>query len=100
MARCKVVIPPLLLVMLFWRALYSRYSDIVERFWTRHKSLKMTLIEMIIVDVTYHEEFILKEPRCQDKSSKTPSRIPAESAAHADKAGTVWSSPFDWLSKL
>ncbi len=64
-----------------------------------HKSLKTTSIEMIVADVTYHDEFILKEPRCQDKSSKTPSKIPVVSAAHTDNAGTVWSSPFDWLSK-
>jgi hypothetical protein len=29
MARCKVVIPPLLIVMLFLHALHSCYSDIV-----------------------------------------------------------------------
>jgi hypothetical protein len=72
-ACCKVVIPPLLLVMLFLRALHSRYSDIVEQFQTQHKSLEMTSIEMIIADVTYHNEFILKEPLCQEKSSKPPS---------------------------
>jgi hypothetical protein len=59
----------------------------------------MTSIEMIVVDVTYHNEFILKEPCCQDKSSKTSSWIPAASAAHTDNSGTVWSSRFDWLSK-
>jgi hypothetical protein len=99
MARCKVVILPLLLVMLFLRALHSRYSDILEQFRTWHKSLKMTSIEMIVADETYHDDFILKEPCCHNKSSKTPSRIPAASAAHTDNAGTVWSSPFDWLSK-
>jgi hypothetical protein len=99
MAYCKVVIPPLLLLMLFLCALHSCYSDIVEQFWTQHKSLKKTSIEMIVADVTYHDKFILKKPCRQDKSSKTPSQIPAASAAHTDNAGTVWSSPFDWLSK-
>ncbi len=32
MAHCKVVIPPLLLIMLFLRALHSRYSDIGEQY--------------------------------------------------------------------
>jgi hypothetical protein len=99
MARCNVVIPPLLLVILFLRALHSRYSDIVEQFWTWHNSLDTKSIEMIVADVTYHDKFILKEPCRQDKSSKTLSRIPAAYAAHTDNAGTVWSSPFDWLSK-
>jgi hypothetical protein len=40
---------------------------------TRHKSLKTMSIEMILVDVTNHDKFILKEPCCQDKSSKPPS---------------------------
>jgi hypothetical protein len=99
MACFKVVIPPLLLVMLFLRALHSRYLDIVEPFHTRHKSLKTKSIEMINADVTYHNKFILKEPCRQDKSSKTLSQIPAASAAHTDNACSVWSSPFDWLSK-
>jgi hypothetical protein len=99
MACCKVVIPPLLLIMLFLRALHSRYLDIVEQFRIRNKSLKTTSIDMIVADVTYHDEFILKEPRCHDKSSKTLSRIPVASAAQTDNAGTVWNSPFDWLSK-
>jgi hypothetical protein len=32
MTRCKVVIPPLLLVMIFIRALHSCYSDILDQF--------------------------------------------------------------------
>jgi hypothetical protein len=85
--------------MLFLRALHSRYLDIVEQFWTWHKSLETTLIEMIVADVTYHDMFILNEPRSKGKSSKPPSQIPAASAAHTDNAGTVWSSPSDWLCK-
>ncbi len=73
MACCKVMIPPLLLIMLFLHSLHSRYLDIVEQFRTRHKSLKTTSIEMIAADVTYHDKFILKEPCHQDKSSKPPS---------------------------
>ncbi len=99
MACCKVVIPPLLLVMLFLLAFHSCYLDIVEQFRTRHKSLETMSIEMIVVDITYHDNFILKEPHCQEKSSKPPFQIPAVSAAHTDNAGTVLSSPFDWLCK-
>ncbi len=99
MACCKVVTPPLLLVMLFLSALHICYLDIIEQFWTRHKYLKTMLIEMIITDVTYHNEFILKEPCCPEKSSKPPSWIPAASAAHTDNDGTMWSSPFNWLCK-
>jgi hypothetical protein len=99
MACCKVVIPPLLLVMLFLLALHGHYLDIVEQFRTHHNSLETMSIEMIVAGVTYHNKFILKEPHCQEKSSKPPSQIPAVSAAHTDNAGTVSSSPFDWLCK-
>jgi hypothetical protein len=100
MACCKVVIPPPLLVsMLFLRALHSCYSDIIEQFRTHRKSIETTSIDMIINDVTYHDDFILKKPHCADKSPKPPSPVPTAAAAHMDNAGTVWSSPFDWLSK-
>jgi hypothetical protein len=52
MACCKVVIPPLLLIMLFLRVLRSCYSNIVEQYWTRHKLIETTSIDMIVHDVT------------------------------------------------
>jgi hypothetical protein len=54
---------------------------------------------MIAANITYHDRFILKEPRQNDKSPKPVSRVPVAATAHTDNAGTVWSSPFDWLSK-
>jgi hypothetical protein len=98
MARCKVVIPSLLLVMLFLHALHSCYSNIVEQFRTPHKLIETTSVDMIIDNVTYHDDFILKNPRCANKSPKPPSQVPTAAAAHTDNAGTVWSSPIDWLS--
>jgi hypothetical protein len=70
MAHCKVVIPPLLLIMLFLWALHSCYSDIADQFRTWHQSIKMTSIELIFADVTYHDKFILKEPCRHNKSSE------------------------------
>ncbi len=98
-ACCKAVIFPLLLVMLFLHAFHSCYGDIVEQFRTHHKSIETTSIDMIVNDVTYYDDFILKKAPRTSKSSKPPSRVPTAAAAHADNAGTVWSSPFDWLSK-
>jgi hypothetical protein len=99
MARCKVVIPPLLLVMLFLRTLHGRYSDIMEQFRTQHKSLETSTIDLIVDDVNHHDTFILKEPRCGDKSSEPLSRVPAAASGHTNNADTVWNSPFDWLCK-
>jgi hypothetical protein len=99
MVRCKDVIPPLLLIMLFLRALHSHYSDIMEQFRTRHKSLETTTIDFIVDDTNHYDTFILKEPRHGYKSSIPSSRVPAAASAHTDNAGTVWNSPFNWLCK-
>ncbi len=97
LAHCKVIIPPLILVILFLRALHSRYSDIVKQFRTWHKPIKSTSINMIVDDITYHHKFILKKARCRDKSQNQPSQIPVATVAHTNNTKTVWSSPFDWL---
>jgi hypothetical protein len=44
MACCKVAIPPLLLVMLFLRALHSCYAGYIEQFRTRHHAIKTRYI--------------------------------------------------------
>jgi hypothetical protein len=89
MACCKVVIPPLLLVMLFLCTLHSCYSNFVEQFWACHKSIETTLTDMTVNNVTYHNEFILKKPHHANKSPKLPSQIPTAAAAHMDNTGTV-----------
>ncbi len=100
MACCKVAIPPLLLNMLFLRALHSYYVGYVEQFWTHHHAIKTTSIDMIVDDVTYHDGSTLQEPRrTPNKPGKPPPRVPAAAAAHRDTTGAVWSSPFDWLAQ-
>jgi hypothetical protein len=46
MNRCKVVIPPHLLVMIFIHALHSRYSDVLDQFCSRYKDLEAATIHM------------------------------------------------------
>ncbi len=57
MTCCKVVIPPLLLVMIFIRALHSRYSDILDQFCSRYKDLEAATVDSVVADVKYHDEF-------------------------------------------
>jgi hypothetical protein len=40
MAQCKIVIPPILIVMFFLCLLHSCYDDLLEQFQSRYKSLK------------------------------------------------------------
>ena len=63
MSRCKVIIPPLLLIMIFICALHSRYSDILDQFHSRYKDLEAATIESFVVDVTYHDGFWIVDPR-------------------------------------
>ena len=96
MTRCKVVIPPLLLVMIFIRALHSRYSDILDQFRSRYKDLEAATVDSVVADVKYHDEFQLVDPK-----TKPPRKGgPGASAVAIDKSGKEWSNPFEWISSF
>jgi hypothetical protein len=63
MTRCKVVIPPLLLVMIFIRALHSCYSDILDQFCSCYKDLEAATVNSVVADVKYHDEFQLVDAK-------------------------------------
>jgi hypothetical protein len=89
----KIILPPILLVMLFLRALHSRYSDILDQFWSRYKKLEAATIDSVVENIRYHDEFKLV-----GFDKKTPGgSTPRASAANADKSGKEWASPFEWL---
>jgi len=67
MTRCKVVIPPLLLVMIFIRALNSRYSDILDQSRSRYKDLEAVTVDSVVADMKYHDEFQLVDPKTKTK---------------------------------
>jgi hypothetical protein len=67
MARGNIIIPPLLLVMIFIRALHTQYSDILDQFRSRYKELETASIDLVVADVKYHDEFQLV-----DSKQKTP----------------------------
>ena len=96
MARSKVVIPPLLLVMIFIRALHSRYSDILDQFRSRYKDLESASIDSVVADVKYHDEFQLVDPKF--KSSRKVG--PGASTVATDKSGKEWFNPFEWISSF
>ena len=95
MSRCKVVIPPLLLVMIFIRGLHSRYSDILDQFRSRYKDLEAATIESVVADVKYHDGFKLVDP------PKNPRKAgPGASTVAVDKEGKEWKNPFEWMSSF
>ncbi len=91
----KTILPPILLIMLFLRTLHSRYSDILDQFWSRYKKLEAATIDSKVEDVHYHDEFKLLG---SDKKTPGGSTPRASAANVGDKSGKEWASPFEWLS--
>ena len=82
--------------MTFICALNTRYSDILDRFRSRCKNLETATIDCVVVDVKYHNEFQLVNPRAKNPRKGGP----GASAVAIDKAGKEWSNPFEWLSSF
>ena len=94
LSRSKIVIPPILLLMLFLRALHSRYSDILDQFRSRYKDLEKATLDSVVEDARYHDEFKL----VGDKKTPGGRPTPTAATANVDKQGKEWPSPFEWLS--
>jgi hypothetical protein len=103
LARCKVVIPLLLLVMLFLCALHGCYSLILEQFHTHFKPIEEATLDSIVSDVIYNDGFHMVEHSKKVKPGSTPpgSCMPATAAANtnSNQNGKVWQTPFEWLAK-
>jgi hypothetical protein len=94
MSRSKIILPPILLVMLFLRALHSSYSDLLDQFQSRYKNLETATIDSVVEDASYHNEFKLV-----GSDKKVPDgATPKAATANVDKNGKAWSLPFEWLS--
>jgi hypothetical protein len=94
MSRSKIILPPILLVMLFLSALHTRYSDLLDQFRSRYKTLETASIDSVVEDARYHDEFKLV-----GSDKKVPGgATPKAATANVDKSGKEWSSPFEWLS--
>ena len=78
MSQCKVITPPILLVMIFLCILHLRYSDILGQFHSRYKALEDATIESVVGDDAYHDSFQLVDSDNKHPGSRGP--------------------PFEWLS--
>ncbi len=95
---CKVTIPQILMVMLFLRAIHSRYSDLLEQVCTRFRCLKMATLDSIVNDIKFHNGFTIHERKGGAKPP-VPHAAAAAAGANSDQKGKVWWTPFEWLSK-
>ncbi len=99
MSQCKVAIPQILLVMLFLRALDSRYSAILDQFRSRFKSFNMAMIDLVVEDVNHHDSSMVVDSKKEKKHPNLAGCIPAAAYMVTDPKGTVYNNPFDWLVK-
>ncbi len=101
LSQCKVLIPPLLLVMLFLWGLHRHYADIVEQFRSCFKPIKTATVDSILSDVAFYDSFTLVETRKGKLAGGSAStlHVPMEAAANANCQGNLWQLPFEWFTK-
>jgi hypothetical protein len=84
LSQCKVVIPPLLLVMIFLWAIHSYYADIVEQFYSQFKTIKTETVDSIVSNVALHDSFTLVDSKKGESARDSGSNlcVPATATAH------------------
>ena len=94
MSCSKIILPPIILVMLFLCALHSRYSDLLDQFWSRYKTLETATIDSVVENARYHDKFKLV-----GSDKKVPGgATPKAATVNVNRNGKEWSLPFEWLS--
>jgi hypothetical protein len=93
----KIILLPILLVMLLVCTLHSHYSAILDQFFSQYKVLETATINSVVNDVQYHNGFQLVGLDKKASGARAPKAAVA-TAANVDQQGTVWTTPFEWLS--
>ena len=99
MLQCKVAIPQILLVVLFFWVLNSCYSTILDQFRSCFKSLDLATIDSVVEEVNHHDSFTVVDSLKEKKHPTPAGCIPAAASAVTDPKGTVYNNPFDSLVK-
>ena len=100
LARCKVVIPSFLLVVLFLHTLHSQYAAIFEQYWSHFKPILAATLDSLVADVNFHDFFTVVDYK--KKPGPAPGfQVPAAALANtnSDQKGQVWQTPFEWLAQ-
>ena len=101
LSRCKVTIPSFLMVMLFLRALHSRYSVIFKQYRSRFKAIESATLDSLVSDVVFHDGFTEVSHNKKKPSPAPGARQPAAASAvtgGSDQSGQKWKTPFEWLA--
>jgi hypothetical protein len=97
MAQCKIVFPPILMVMFLFCSLHSHHNDLLEQFWSHYKSLEGASLDSIVADVCYHDEFKFIGLDKKAPAPKGPKAAGAATSPHIDKQEKEWNNPYDLL---
>ncbi len=87
MSRCKIILPPILMVMFFLHSLHSHYDDLLEQFCSHYKSLEGASLNSIVVDVHYHNQFKLIRSDKKLPARKGQKAATAATSSAVDKQG-------------
>jgi hypothetical protein len=100
MSRCKIFIPPMLMVMFFFCLLHSCYEPILNQFWSCYKSLETASLDLIVSDVRFHNKFKVVGADKKAPPGKGPKAAAAAASPTVDCQGKAWNNPYKWILKL
>jgi hypothetical protein len=100
MARCKIVFPPILMVMFFLCLLPSCYAPLLKQFWSRFCCLETASLNLIVLDVCFHNKFKVMGEDKKAPPGKGPKVVAAAASPAVDCQGKNRNNPYEWLSKL
>ena len=70
MSWCKIMLPPILLVMFFLCPLHGRYADLLGQFCSCFNVPETATIDSGVEDICYHDSFILTGSKKPPPSSR------------------------------
>jgi hypothetical protein len=98
MSSCKIILPPVLMVMFFLCSLHSCYDDLLKQFCSCYKSLESASLDSILADVRYQDELVGSDKKLP--AGKGPKAAATATSSAANKHGKEWRSPYEWLASF
>jgi hypothetical protein len=100
MSRCKIILPPVLMLMFFLCSLHSHYNNLLEQFCSCYKPLEGDSLDSIVADMHYQDEFKLFVSNKKVLAGKVPKAVAAAASSAVDKQGKEWHNPYEWLASF
>jgi hypothetical protein len=98
LSQPSVVIPPILQVMFFLRAIHACYADLLSQFAPKHKDLSHASINSVMADARFMDEFVVVGGKQKLGAPNPSSCSPAAALVATDKEGKQFCNKFEWLA--